>query len=219
MWQITTRQAMAGLLPKQCKVAEIGVQRGRFAREIYRRAQPAKLHLIDCWQQQADEHYQADGANVDDSKQNANLTRTMQRLAAGIREGRVEIHRDYSTNVLPQFPDHYFDWVYVDANHTYDAVLADLESCLPKINPMGFIAGHDYIDTPYWQQRHYGVVAAVEEFCRRHGWHVVAVTSERGNDVDRRGNPSFVLRRKGQAWQPVGRAWWGGTQVRPLRAA
>jgi len=214
MLHITHRKALASMLPRQGVVAEIGVQRGKFAREIYRRSQPARLHLIDCWEHQADDAYQADAANVDALRQDANLRRTRQRLARGLASGTVEIHRGYSTNVLPTFADHSFDWVYVDANHTYEAVLADLECCLPKIIYGGMIAGHDYIDTPDWTGRHYGVVDAVHEFCRRHGWEIVAVTCERGNEIDRRGNPSYVLREVGLGWEPATRSWWGGSLVK-----
>ena len=214
MLHITHRKALAGMLPKQAVVAEIGVQRGKFAREIYRRAKPARLHLVDCWVHQEDEQYQADAANVEDTRQNANLARTRQRLAAGLKADTVEINRGYSTNVIPTFADNYFDWVYVDANHTYEAVLADLECCLPKVKHGGMIAGHDFIDTPYWIERHYGVVEACHEFCHRHGWEVVAVTCERGNEVDRRGNPSYVLREAGLGWEPATRAWWGGSLLK-----
>ena len=55
-----------------------------------------------------------------------------------------------------------------------------------------------------------GVVEAVETFCNRHGWEVVGLTSERGNEVDRRGNPSFALRRRGLGWPRTAPrpSWW-----------
>lgn len=36
------------------------------------------------------------------------------------------------------------DYLYVDADHTYDAVLADLLAWLPHVKPGGLIAGDDY---------------------------------------------------------------------------
>jgi len=42
------------------------------------------------------------------------------------------------------FPDGYFDLVYIDASHLYDAVRADVEVWLPKVRSGGLLCGHDY---------------------------------------------------------------------------
>ena len=55
------------------------------------------------------------------------------------------------------FPDGYFDFVYIDACHEYEAALADIKAWLPKISPGGIIAGHDY------QPDYFGVIKAVQE--------------------------------------------------------
>lgn len=36
------------------------------------------------------------------------------------------------------------DFVFIDANHTYDDVRADILAWLPKVKPGGILAGHDY---------------------------------------------------------------------------
>ncbi|MFO0916301.1 MAG: class I SAM-dependent methyltransferase [Pirellulales bacterium] len=211
MRQFATRKEMLAALPYGAVVAEVGVQRGRFAKMIDRHARPRKLHLIDCWEHQADARYQPDTANVVEPRQQANMARTAQRLRRGIREGRVTLHRGYSVPMLQTFPAEYFDWVYIDANHTCEGALADLEAALPRVRWDGMIAGHDYIDTPYWRAMNFGVVEAVQTFCARHGWEIVGLTNERGNEIDRRGNPSFALRRRGLGWPavtPRPAAWW-----------
>lgn len=194
MRKIRDRKSLASLLPRGGIAAEIGVQRGRFAKVLYRRAKPQRLHLIDCWQHQDDEKYDADTANVSDLLHEKNYRRTQQRLAAGIRCGRVQLHRGYSVPTLAAFNDQYFDWVYVDANHTYEGVTADLEACLPKMKIGGLICGHDYINSPYWRHANYGVVEAVDDFCQRHNWRIICLTREPGNEIDKQGNPSYVLR-------------------------
>ena len=40
--------------------------------------------------------------------------------------GDVTIHRGTSADVLATFSDGFFDWVYIDGNHDYTYVLADL---------------------------------------------------------------------------------------------
>ena len=44
------------------------------------------------------------------------------------------------------FWDGYFDCVFVDADHTYDGVIADLKAWLPKVRKGGIICGHDYAE-------------------------------------------------------------------------
>ena len=212
---LANRNILARHLPRGRVVAEIGVQRGRFAKVLLRKSRPAELHLIDCWEHQDDQRYNADVANASDVQHSQNLQRTRQRLRRGIQQKRVFIHQGYSVPTLLQFPDHLFDWVYVDANHTYDAVRGDLESCLPKVKPGGIIAGHDFIDTAYWKRLNYGVVEAVNEFCKEHRWEIICLTRELGNEVDRRGNPSYVLREVGRGDDlDSGRSWWPVTARR-----
>lgn len=42
------------------------------------------------------------------------------------------------------FPDEYFDWVYIDANHQYDFIREDLKIYYKKVKRGGFITGDDY---------------------------------------------------------------------------
>jgi hypothetical protein len=62
-----------------------------------------------------------------------------------------------------QFPDAYFDWIYIDGNHTYEGVKGDLTSFYPKIKAGGFITGDNYGDRPDWWWKD-GVKRAVDEF-------------------------------------------------------
>lgn len=43
-----------------------------------------------------------------------------------------------------QFADRSVDFVYVDADHSYDAVKQDIHAWLPKMKDGGILAGHDY---------------------------------------------------------------------------
>ena len=43
------------------------------------------------------------------------------------------------------FPDEYFDVVFIDAEHTYDAVKRDIETWLPKVKTGGILIGHDWL--------------------------------------------------------------------------
>ncbi len=60
------------------------------------------------------------------------------------------------------------DFVYVDAQHHYEAVKQDIEMWAPKIRRGGILAGHDYLDGMVAGSL-YGVRKAVGEFVDRTG--------------------------------------------------
>ena len=74
----------------------------------------------------------------------------------------VQIIRDYSNNAVKQFGDNYFDFVYIDADHTYEACYTDIVNWYPKVKPGKFLLGHDY-------RRRFGVVDAVNKFIKENG--------------------------------------------------
>ncbi len=68
-----------------------------------------------------------------------------QSVESMFREAReVVIHRGFSETVPADFEDDYFDWLYIDGNHSYQHVLNDLELSFRKVKPRGLITGDDY---------------------------------------------------------------------------
>ena len=61
-----------------------------------------------------------------------------------------------SHTVASQIPDESLDFVFIDADHTYDAVKEDIAAWYPKVRLGGLFCGHDYL----WD----GVKKAVNEF-------------------------------------------------------
>lgn len=70
-------------------------------------------------------------------------------------EDIVSVRKETSVEAAKDFPNKLVDGVFLDADHSYEAVKSDIEAWLPKIKDSGFIAGHD-IDFP-------GVWKAVRE--------------------------------------------------------
>jgi hypothetical protein len=52
------------------------------------------------------------------------------------------VNRNDSVVAAAQYPDKFFDMVFIDAEHTYESVKADLEAWTPKAKKL--ICGHDY---------------------------------------------------------------------------
>lgn len=161
---VLDRSAFLDALPKHGVVAEAGVNRGDFSAEILAITKPEKLHLVDIW---ASARYHGGLEQL-----------VRDRFAREIADERVLIERGLSTEVLRRFPDGYFDWVYIDTDHSYETTAAELEIARRKVKPGGIIGGHDYVTGNWDGGVRYGVVEAVHEFCVRHDWELVLLTHE-----------------------------------------
>jgi Methyltransferase domain len=151
---LPTRAVLFERLPHGGIVAEIGTLHGDFAREILRIANPRELHLVD---------------------------QTIQSRARELAEdpslkGRVDVHKSDSAETLQSFPDAYFDWIYIDAQHTYEGVKRDIVAAAAKVKSDGFLVFNDYTMWSYVEMQPYGVVAAVNEFCIQHDWEFAYLT-------------------------------------------
>lgn len=161
---LTNREHLLEVLPKGGIVAEIGVNQGEFSRSILTLNRPKKLHLIDVW---------------GSARYHSGLYDNVKaKFATQLSEGTVEINKGYSTEVLPTFPDNYFDWVYIDSAHDYQTTADELSILKTKMKDGGFICGHDYVNSCWRNAIKYGVVEAVHEFCVKENWEMVYLTSE-----------------------------------------
>jgi hypothetical protein len=173
---VLNRSALLSRLPNGGTVAEIGVARGDFSSEILSKTSPESLHLIDVW---------------DSERYHQGLYETVQsRFEEEIGEETVEIHRGLSTEMADRFPDVYFDWVYIDTDHSYETTLSELKTYDPKIKDNGIIAGHDYSMGNWKSAYRYGVIEAVHEFCAHYDWRLAYLTAEEVNE-----NRSFAIER------------------------
>jgi len=70
---------------------------------------------------------------------------------------RCRVLRMGSLEAADQFEDRSLDFVFIDADHSYEGCKADIEAWLPKLKLGGVICGHDY------GEQFPGVVRAVDE--------------------------------------------------------
>jgi hypothetical protein len=161
------RGQLLRLLPKRSVGMEIGVHRGDFSRHLLDKLRPRELHLVDPWEHATGETYARAwyGGNAKGGveEMEARYQGVAKRFSRAIGAGVVKLHRKYSDAALAEFPDGYFDWIYIDGNHTYDFVKRDLELSLRKVKPGGYIAGDDYGHAGWWED---GVSRAVDEFAQ-----------------------------------------------------
>lgn len=172
------REQLVHFLPKGGVGAEIGVAEGAFSQPLLEIAAPTRLHLIDLWLFQAEDDYRPDPNNVEDAEQERRYQAVRAIFAREIDAGRVVVQRQRSTEAAAAFGDGELDWIYLDAMHTYEAVRDDLRAFYPKIKERGFILGHDYTNHGSARRMNFGVIEAVNEFCRDTGCHFLALTAE-----------------------------------------
>lgn len=178
-YQIEDRKDLLEFLPKNGVVAELGVLKGDFSQQIYNINKPKVLFLIDCWEEQAKEIYNENSNNKQNTQES--FYRNVRMKFAN--EGNVYIMREYLDECVNYFNNGLFDWVYLDANHSYEACYNDLIKWSTKIKLGGFLCGHDYKAT-----HDAGVIKAVGEFVEKHDWELTYLT----NDIP----SSYILKRK-----------------------
>ncbi|WP_295317433.1 class I SAM-dependent methyltransferase, partial [Roseobacter sp.] len=137
------RRAFLRRMPKGGRCAEIGVWQGSFSLEILDVTQPAELILIDPWGLLAGrEESEWTHAKHKDSAVMDRMYRDVLDEFEG--NDRVSVRKGFSADLLAEYADGYFDWVYIDGNHLYDFVRKDIELSALKVRQGGIIAGDDY---------------------------------------------------------------------------
>lgn len=138
-----SREELLRHMPKGAMVAEVGVEHGIFSRRILDETSPAALHLVDL-----------DFGALDPSLP---------------RDPRVTMHTGFSHEVLAAFPNAHFDWIYIDADHSYAGVRRDAQVASAKVKPGGYLVFNDFAHMdPYLGA--YGVHRAVVEFAVERDW-------------------------------------------------
>ncbi len=183
-----TREQLLASMPKQSVVAEIGVAEGDFSQQIMNRALPKKLHLIDPWLHQTRDDYANDPNNVGQTEADQRHASVQDRFRNLIDANFVQIHRAFSSDAVAEFPDGHFDWIYIDALHTFEACWEDLNLYDSKVKADGFICGHDYAKHPTIEHMQFGVVEAVNKFVADKGYEFMLLTHE--------AFPTYVIAKK-----------------------
>jgi hypothetical protein len=157
------RDAVISALAHGGTGAEIGVFKGDFSAELLR-TQPNRLHLIDPWRS-VDDDRRRDALYGIGRRSQADMDQihasVVARFASEIATGQVVIHRALSSVAFAALPNRSLDWVYIDGDHRYDAVLADLRMALAKTRPGGLICCDDYMVYGWFGD---DVIRAVHDF-------------------------------------------------------
>lgn len=172
------RRQILSRLPKGGLCAEVGVWHGDFTRMILNQIQPDKLLLIDPWKN-FEERTDAFDGTTGDAKFEKIYQSVCDKYAPEIESGKVEVKRGLSVPVFKKMEKNSFSFVYLDGDHSYEGVKADLKAVLPLMKPGGIIMLDDYHRRGWWGD---GVIRATNEFIGENAANL-RVTAMRGAQI------------------------------------
>jgi hypothetical protein len=153
---------------------EVGVFRGEYSNQLLRTWRCRSLTSIDPWREFPSSEY-VDACNTSKTDQEQNYRSTAAALA---RFGeRSKIMRLTSSEAAARFENESLDFAYLDAQHHYEAIKADISLWLPKVTQGGVLGGHDYLEGQL-ESGLYGVKRAVTELVESTGYRLI-VTAEK----------------------------------------
>ncbi len=170
---VPSRDAILPYIPKGGVMTEIGVASGGFTRKILDQLKPEKLFAIDLFDY---------AESTTSSESHEELFK--RKFDKEIASKQLELRKGYSWDELSKFPDAYFDYIYLDADHRYQAVVKDLEEIAKKIKPAGIIQFNDYTTFNPIALMTFGVQRAVNEFMLKHNYEMIHYALEPNNFCD-----------------------------------
>ncbi len=138
--------------------AEVGVFRGNTSEALLSEFRDLSLWMVDPWST-------FDGESQFDRASQAEFDSSMEAamLWSEFAKNRRYVLRQASPAAAERFSDGSLDFVFIDGNHLYENVVADITAWWPKVRRGGLMTGHDYAvygdATGKW-----GVKRAVDEF-------------------------------------------------------
>lgn len=157
-------------------ICELGVREGKNFHDMIE-SNPTEAVAVDPWKEDGIQ------SRNDLGQKQAQLDALYENFKKSTADKPfVKIFRDYSFNVVKEFPDEYFDVVYIDADHTYQACLQDMRDWYPKVKKGGVLCGDDY-RVANFRGVVFGVIEAVDTFTKenkvdffefpRLGWAII----------------------------------------------
>lgn len=169
---INGRQHVLNFLPKNGVGAEIGVHLGDFSVQILHTSSPKKLIMIDPWKYDSSpqgKNTLYGGAKLDQHVLDMRYAGVKKRFAPQIEAGTIQIIRETSSDAVRHIADNSLDYVYIDGDHSFNAVVNDIQLYYPKVKQDGFIIGDDYMLGGWWGD---GVVKAFSKCVYEYGMKI-----------------------------------------------
>ena len=147
-------KALAGMVGNPLIGAEVGVRSGKTTEYLLDTFPTLSMYAVDAWQVKP--RQDRPGFETYEQWNFAEIRAEFDARMEPFGE-RVTVLNMDSLQAATRVEDGSLDFVFIDAEHTYEAVLADIAAWRPKVRSGGLLTGHDY------DSRHGGLVRAVDE--------------------------------------------------------
>jgi len=180
MREYTSRKAMLqDLVAPGSTLAEIGVFAGDFSSWIVQTLKPKKLYAVDPYTSTI-------GLMGSGNEDGFHMEYYPLDLLANFVKVRfhanpeVELRREFSETFFQSIPDGSLDAVYIDGDHSHEAVKMDLEAARHAVKEGGWIFGHDYAIHPTKgnPEVKHDTKGVVDAFCKEHGLTLHAIAND-----------------------------------------
>jgi len=148
---LPNRNLILNKIPSGTVVCEIGTLSGAYAREIMNRVKPSEFHIFD----------------IDFSSFDYVFFQEF------IDSGLVKLHLGDSSTELAKFEDAYFDFIYIDGDHSYEGAKKDAEVAHSKLKLSGIIGFNDYTTWSPLESKPYGVVKVANDIIHNHNYQAI----------------------------------------------
>ena len=142
---------------------EVGVHNGANALNICKYIQGVKLYLVEPYA----DHSCSIAKWGEYNKGNMSSHENAEKIAeAKLKDYNVEWLKMFSEEAVNKIADNFLDFVYIDAEHSYDFIMLDVVLWTRKVRKGGIVSGHDY---DYWKPDKPAMVArAVNDYTSAH---------------------------------------------------
>lgn len=139
---------------------EVGVFRARNARSMFREIPGLKLYGVEAY---------ADQPSSTRHKTIPRYDRNRRMASERMEDRNFILIEKFSEIAVQDIPYDSLDFVYIDADHSYDYVMTDIILWARRVRPGGIVSGHDYIlPGDYRHKFDINVKEAVDDYTRLH---------------------------------------------------
>lgn len=163
-------------IPRQGVICELGVANGDFSEFLFNALDPATFVAADLFEM----HHNPVIWGIPQNVLFHDMTHhDYYRSRFSHESHRLQVIRGLSHEVMEGLPDQSMDMIYIDAGHSYVSVKQDIDVCIRKVKPDGFLIFNDYVLYDPFTNDEYGVVPAVNELLAGGEWDVAGFALQR----------------------------------------